>query len=252
MTKLLSILLILAGLQMGSIAQDASAPVLAQRGCACHCAPDQVTFRVWQQKYGPPDRFAAQAIREWFNNKTEHLILLGQSAKGMWSLETQETDTEGAIYSNLVCTTIEGKRKVFSVIKGLEVTYEMKASFLGSLVLRRLGQLAKSGQWDVGSLIPVQLPPPSKPPALIFHEKGKPETEGYGWSLNVKARDGQMVRVERSAGCCNYFRGAKCFGGVRDDAQGEIWWILVKTAGSDNCAARWHSIRLIDKAPVKQ
>jgi hypothetical protein len=67
--------------------------------------------------------------------KTELLILLGRSSQGLWSVETQYTDAGAELYADLVCTTIEGKRKVFSVIKG---DYGVNASSLASRVLRRL------------------------------------------------------------------------------------------------------------------
>lgn len=278
MVKLLS-LLILAGLQIGSIDLYSNAHPLPQ-GCACHCETDTAIFRVWQQKDGPADLFAANTIGRWLDriiantgafSKTELLIILGRSAKGIWSVETLETDNEGAIYADLVLTTREGKRQVFRLVKsfGLETLYfpdlpkgASKQEFtrrrlqllrdIKTRVMRRLSQLAKSGQWDAGLLIPVQLPLLLKPPALVFHEKGKLETETYVWSLSVRAKNRRLVRITRGGGCCDYFRGAKCFGGVADDANGETWWVLVKSAGGDNCGAKWHSIRLTHAAPLTQ
>ncbi len=255
-------------------------------GCACHCATDTAAFQVWQQKHGPPDSFAAKAVGMWFNRiltprttgqmftKTELLILLGRSAKGIWCVEAQMTDNEGAIYADLVCTT-KGKRKVIAVIKGFTIELEMGQikpegvsepelsrrreqvvqKKLNTLVLRRLRQLAKTGQWDAAILNPMQLPLLSKPPALIFHEEGKPDTEGYGWSVNVKAKGGRLERVVRhrppGGFLAWYFRAAKCFGGVKD-ASGETWWVLVKTALADTCSAEWYSIRLTHSASAKQ
>jgi hypothetical protein len=260
--------LVLVALHIGSLDLYANAHPSPQ--CACHCETDMASFQVWQAKDGPPDRFVAKAIRRWFNriitdsntqpfSKTEHLLLLGRSGKGNWSVESQLTDAEGAVYTNLVCTSIAGKRKVFPLVERL---YDMTASpsatsfasSLAALVLRRLRRLAKSGQWDVGSLIPVQLPLLAKPPALVFHPKGKRDSDEYVWSLSVKRKDGRLVRIEREQpGCCGlFFAGAKCFGGVTDDANGETWWILVKTVSTDNCGGRWYSIRLTNEAPVKQ
>ena len=93
-------LLMAAGLQVFGL--DAVSDVSPQ-GCACHCATDTAVLRVWQTKDGPPDRFAAKAIRRWFDrmgthsnteafSKTELLILLGRSSQGIWSVETQYSD----------------------------------------------------------------------------------------------------------------------------------------------------------------
>jgi len=267
MLKLLTFLVLVA-LHSGSLGLCANAHPSPQ--CACHCETDMASFQVWQAKDGPPDRFAAKAIRRWFNrmttdsntqpfSKTEHLLLLGRSGKGNWSVESQLTDGEGVVYTNLVCTSIAGKRRVFPLVEKL---YDMTespsassfASSLAALVLRRLRGLAKSGQWDVGSLIPVQLPLLSKPPALVFHYKGKRDNDEYVWSLSVRRRDGRLVRIESERPYCSgsFFAGAKCFGGVTDDANGETWWILVKTVSTDTCGARWYSIRLTNRASVKQ
>jgi hypothetical protein len=267
MLKPLTIFLMVA-LHIGSI--NLCANVYPSPQCACHCATDTASFQVWKAKDGPPDRFVAKAIRRWFNRiitdshtqsfgKTEHLILLGRSSKGNWSVESLLTDAEGAVYINLVCTNIEGKRKLFPLVKGV---YDMTespsassfASSLASLVLRRLRWLAKSGQWDVGLLIPMQPPLLSKPPTLVFQEKGKRGEDEYVWSLSIRTKDGRLVRIERMRpGCCgSFFAEAKCFGGVTDDTNGETWWILVKTVSTDNCGASWYSIRLTHRAPVKQ
>lgn len=296
MVKLLTIL-VLAGLQIGSLGLYANAHP-SPRGCPCHCAPDQASFRVWQQKDGPADRFAADTIGRWLDRiigntgalvKTELLILLGRSAKGTWGVETWETDGEGAIYANLVVTTSEGKRQVFPLIRrfGLDSLYfpnlpegatkqestRRRLQLLRDLkarIMRRLSRLVKSGQWDAGSLTPVQLPLPSKAPALVFqHTKDYPCSEvnhasnenGYKsmnrprpntWSLYVRAKNRRLVRIRRGGTFCEEFNGAKCFGGVTDDANGETWWILVKTSGADSCGGEWHSIRLTNSAPVKQ
>jgi hypothetical protein len=273
MVKLLS-LLILVALQIGSLDLYTNAhPLLSQKsgqgitnpnswGCACHCATDTVAFQVWQHKDGAPDRFAAKAIGRWFNrmtprsetesfSKTELLILMGKSGKGIWSIETQMTDGGAEIYADLVCTTVKGKRKVFPLIIGL---YDVNASSLVSLILRRLRQFARSRQWDAGSLISVKLPLLTRPPALIFHEKGKLGDEGYVWSLDVKAKNGRLLRItrrDRADSGEGFFRAAKCFGGVKDDS-GETWWILVKTAFADNCSTCWYPIRLTHGAPAKQ
>lgn len=292
MVKLLSFL-VLAGLQIGNIDLYASVCPSPQ-GCACTCTPDTAIFRVWQQKDGPPDHFAAKTIRGWLTRlvtnpgaftNTELLILLGRSAKGLWSVETLETDNEGAIYTDLVLTTSAGKRQVFSLIKrfGLDSLYfpnlregASKQEFasrrvqvvrdLNARIMRRLSQLAKSGQWDVGLLVPVQLPLLSKPPALVFNQKREPCSDerltsnengsrslnrprSNAWSLYVRAKDRRLVRIRSGGRYCEYFRGAKCYGGVTDDETGETWWILVKTAGGDSCGAEWHSIRLTHVAP---
>lgn len=263
-------LLILSGLQIGSVDPYANARALLlqragrgvtnpdSRGCACHCDTDTATFRVWHQKDGPPDRFAARTIGRWFNrlksntdalSKTELLILLGRSAKGIWSLETQETDAGAEIHTDLVCVTVGGRRKVFPVINGLFIS-DVNESALSSRVLRRLRQLAKSGSWDVDLLIPPQLPLLSKPPALVFREQGKPDDEksSYSWSLSIRGKNGRLVRITGERGpagsVVQYFRAAKCFGGVRDDANAVTWWIMVKTAAVDNCSTSWYSIRL--------
>jgi hypothetical protein len=247
-------LLMAAGLQIFGLHAVSNA---SPQGCACNCTPDTAVFRVWQRKDGPADRFAANAIRSWFDrmgadetlrtngtseafSKTELLILLGRSTQGIWSVETQYTDAGGEVYTDLVCTTIEGKRKVVSVIKGDEVN----SSSLASLVLRRLRRLAKNGRWHPDSVIPVRLPLQTKPPSLVLRETGKPDDEAYAWRLNVRTRDGRIVRIKtKRAGFVDFFRGAKCFGGVIDDANGETWWILVKTAAIDNCSSEWRSIR---------
>lgn len=274
MVRLVS-LVVLAGLQIGSINLYAGPhPLLLQksgqgitnpdsRGCACHCETNTAALRVWQQKDGPPDRFAAKAIGRWFDrriprsetepvSKTELLILMGKSGKGIWSIETMISDAGGEIFADLVCTTVKGQRKVFPLIEELFVG-DVNASSLVSLVLRRLRQLANRRQWDVGSIIPVQHPLLPRAPALVFHEYGKVDSEGYGWRLNARARDGRLTRIVRvrpGPGFA-YFRDAKCFGGVNDD-HGETWWVLVKTAFGDNCSAEWHSIRLTHSAPAKQ
>jgi hypothetical protein len=104
--------------------------------------------------------------------------------------------------------------------------------------------LAKSGRWDADSLVPVPLPLLRRPPSLVFRETGKPEDEGYAWRLNIRTREGRLVRIKtKQAGFVDFYRGAKCFGGVTDDVNGETWWILVKTAAIDNCSAEWRSIR---------
>lgn len=287
MVKLVS-LVILVGLLIGSveICADAS-PLLIQKsgqvitnprggGCACHCETDTASFRVWQQKDGAADLFAAKTISKtiyrpisempprgsgMWQTRSELLILLGRSAKGIWTVETQVTDNEGAIYTDLVCTTIDGKHKRFPVVKRFDFQFDVGSRAeqvlrrrLNALVLRRLRQLAKRGQWDADSLIPVQLPLLSKPPALVFREQGNPDDEKYSWSLKVKAKNGRLVPItgDKSSGflVCS-FRAAKCFGGVIDGANGEIWWILVKTAATDTCGAGWCSIRLTNGAPAK-
>jgi hypothetical protein len=267
--------LVLVALHIGSLDLYTNAhPLLSQKsgqgitnpdsqGCACHCETDTVAFQVWQYKDGAPDRFAAKAIGRWFNrltprsetesfSKIELLILMGKSGKGIWSIETQKTDAGAEIYADLVCTTVKGKRKVFPLIRELFVG-DVNASSLVSLVLRRLRQATRNRQWDAGSLIPVKLPLLTRPPALIFHEKGSPGDEGYAWSLDVKAKNGGLLRIrrERADSGGYFFRAAKCFGGVKDDS-GETWWILVKAAFLDNCSADWHSIRLTYGAPAKQ
>ena len=280
MAKLVS-LVILAGLQIGSIDLDASAyPSLLQKsrqgitnprggGCACHCDTDTASFRAWQQKDGPADLFAAKIISKTIDrplttmsSRTELFILLGRSAKGIWTLETQVPDNEGSIYTDLVCITIDGKHKVFPVVKSFDFPsgkgHQELRRKLNALVLRRLRQLAKSGRWDADLLVPVQLPLLSKPPALVLREKGKPDNEkyGYSWTLSIRGKNGRLVRItgERGpAGSVVYnFRAAKCFGGVTDEANGVTWWIMVKTAAIDGCGASWYSIRLTHNAPVKQ
>src|SRR6266571_4404818 len=284
-------LLALVGLEIGSIDLFVNAYPLPsrksrqgianpdRRGCACHCETDTAVFRIWQQRDGPPDRFAANTIGRWFSrlmtsgcrgeafSKTELLILLGRAKKGTWTVESRQSDGEGGIYIDLVLTTSEGKRKVFGVTKGLEAFVQsppepegelrqlrVLRKHLGVRVMRRLGQLAKSGQWDAGLLVPVDLPLLSKPPALVFREEGKPADEGYRWSLNVKAKNGQLVRIIRGKAFpgIGYFRAATCFGGVADEANAEIWWILVKTAVGDGCGASWYSIRLVHRPPTQQ
>ncbi|MEN3335254.1 MAG: hypothetical protein V7641_4619 [Blastocatellia bacterium] len=252
--------LFIVSLQIASTAPYVEAHLLPQ-GCACHCDPDTATVRIWQQKDGQPDRFVARAMARWLNRidtdiptrayaRTELLILLGKSAKGVWSVETQKTDAGAEIYSNLVCTTVSGRRKVFPMVKGL---FSVKPSLLASLVLRRLRQLARRGQWDTGSLTPVQLPLLSKPPALVLHEKGTNGYMGYVWRLNLRAKNGRIVQIARGSDSePGFYRGAKCFGGVLDDANGETWWVLVKTAFIDNCSAEWRSIHLPYEVPAKQ
>jgi hypothetical protein len=142
MAKLLSFF-VLGALQIGSLHTNARALALQKsrqgisnsgQGCACHCATDTAVLRVWQPKHGPADQFAVNAIRRWFKELTkpfpdsgassplpydwriarsELLILLGRSVKGAWSMEAQRTDNEGAIYADLVRTTIKGKRMSF-------------------------------------------------------------------------------------------------------------------------------------------
>lgn len=296
MVKLLSIMA-LAALQIGSIDLFASAHPLP-RGCPCNCGPNQGSFRVWQQKEGPADRFAAKTIGRWFEkiiadsgtlSMTELLILMGRSAKGIWSIETLFREGEGDVYTDLVLTTREGKRHVFPLTRRLylDTLYypeppegareqeftRRRARLLRELhsrVIRSLSQLARSGQWDAGSLTPVKLPLPSKPPALVFkHKKGDPCSEvnhasnenasrlmnrswPNTWTLYIRAKDRRLVRIKRGGAYCEDFNGAKCFGGVTDDANGEIWWILVKTSGADSCAAEWHSIRLTNSTRLTQ
>ena len=272
MVKVVS-LVILAGLQIGSIDVYANAfPLLIQKsgitnprsgGCACHCETDTASFRVWQQKDGPPDRFASKIISKTIDrpitdmsSKTELLILLGRSAKGLWTVETQVPDNEGTIYTDLVCTTSDGKHKVFPVVKSFGLSgmgQQVLRRKLYALVLRRLHQLAKSGRWDADLLIPVQLPLLANPPSLVFREKGDPDSEGYVWSLYFRRKDRRLVRIARGGGgYVSNFRAAKFFGGVTDDAKGVTWWIMVKTAAIDTCGASWYSIRLAHSAPVKQ
>ncbi len=281
MARLLS-MLVLAGLQVGSISLYADAGQDCG-GCPCPCGTDQAVVRVWRQKDGPPDRFAARAISSRFDkmaadNKTELLVVLGRSARGVWGVEATDSNGTGSFYINLVCTTIDGKRQVFPLIKHSDEAHNVQRSSLASLTLRRLRQLARSGQWDVGSLAPVQLPPRLKPPSLVYREKGKAAYEkasaaamdrlqnamteenmraynalGYVWTLNVRGRDGRLMRVERGSHCDNgNFAGAKCFGGIADDANGETWWILVKHTASHTCWATWHSIRLQRGTAAKQ
>src|SRR6266571_2493137 len=239
-------LLALVGLEIGSIDLFVNAYPLPsrksrqgianpdRRGCACHCETDTAVFRIWQQRDGPPDRFAANTIGRWFSrlltsgcrgeafSKTELLILLGRAKKGTWTVESRQSDGEGGIYIDLVLTTSEGKRKVFGVTKGLEAFVQsppepegelrrlrVLRKHLGVRVMRRLGQLAKNGQ-------------------LVRIIRGK-AFPGIG-----------------------YFRAAKCFGGVADEANAEIWWILVKTAVGDGCGASWYSIRLVHRPPTQQ
>src|SRR5437870_3797895 len=79
----------------------------AWQGCAYHCATDTAVFQVWQPKKGTPDRFIAQAIGKWrtMEGEFELLPLMGQSSRGLWSVETQLTDAGGELYTDLVCTT---------------------------------------------------------------------------------------------------------------------------------------------------
>lgn len=120
--------------------------------------------------------------------------------------------------------------------------------------MRRLGQLAKSGQWDAGVLVPVEPPLISKPPALVFREEGKPEDQGYSWSLYVRTRNRRLAPIIRGRARpgIGYFRAAACFGGVTDSSNGETWWVLVKTGGTDSCGAAWYSIRLQHDVPFKE
>ena len=255
-------------------------------GCACPCGPGTATFRIWQQKDGHPDRFAVNAVRRWLHGltrvfaeressstaktprtrMTELLILLGRSPRGAWSLEAYEGDPDG-IYANLVCTTTDGKRKVFLLLKQLDISEKLfkrvaadglkdpdvfgdlkrhpqvlrsVESSVASYVSQRLRRLATSGQWDADALVPVDLPPPSEFPALVFRPRGAPESS-MDWTLSLRTKDRRLLSITKGG---SYFHGAKSFGGVRDDSNGQIWWILIKTAYADSCGTEWHSIRL--------
>ena len=65
------------------------------------------------------------------------------------------------------------------------------------------------------------------------------------WTLSVRTKDRRLVRIMKSG--WSYFHGAKSFGGVSDESNGQIWWILIKTAGTDSCGTEWHSIRLAQR-----
>ena len=262
-------LVILGMLQIGSLEPYANALSIQKPqqgisnpgfGCACPCGVHTATFRTWQQKDGPPDQFSGKAIRRWLHGlnkvyadtgssspakgpkirRTELLILLGRSPRGLWSLEAHED--EAGIRADLVCTTMQAKRKVFRVVEALDIYLQSVESSLASRVSRRLRQLAKTGQWDRDSLVPVDLPLRSEFPALVFRPRGAPESS-TDWTLSVRTRDRRLVRIMKGG---SYFRGAKSFGGVRDDANGQIWWILINTAGGDACYTEWLPIRLIE------
>ncbi|HEU4390799.1 MAG TPA: hypothetical protein VFV34_23545 [Blastocatellia bacterium] len=245
-------LVILAGIQTRAPASGAEYPSMPQ-GCACHCFPDTVVTSVWQQKHGSPSRFAARMAARWFHStrtlpvigpieNSEAFILLGSSQKGVWALEILEIDNGGEVYANLVCVSVNNKRKVFRLITGVTV---INRAALASIIARGLRRLERKRQWDPASIVPVQLPLPSKPPKLILREKGQPDDREYLWTLSIRTPDRRLVRITHArpnmAG--GYFRGAKCFGGVTDDAKGATWWILVKTAQADSCDATWYSIR---------
>jgi hypothetical protein len=218
---------------------------------ACHCATDTAIVQVWKTRYGTPDRFVASAVNRWARNiltsqfigKTEQLILLGKSLKGVWSVESQFTDGGGELYTYLICTDVKGKRKVFPLIS--ELSYESTSSHK-KIVLRKLQQLIKIGKWDVASMIPLTLTLSSKPPVIIFREKGEQYTEKYTWSLYVKNRENRSILIRRQQADSTglFFNEAKCFGGVIDNEGGEIWWVLIKTHQSEWCCSEWRSIRL--------
>ena len=231
---------------------------LSGDGCACHCSTDTVMFHVWQPRNGPPERYIAKTIVNWYRRletpgkgwaKTELMVLLGTSPQGIWTVETQIPDNSGEIQSKLVCTTIEGKRKTFPLI--IELSQD-SPSMLRSAILGRLKWLRRKGRWDAGSMLPVRLPLLSKAPALVLHETGKPSDDQYRWTLSVRTKDGRLARIDQQkrASFGWYYRDAKCFGGVQDEANGETWWIIVKTALSDTCGATWHPIRLTNQIPV--
>src|SRR5262245_15939128 len=122
-------LLLLAGIQISSIQPYAHGHPAGQ-GCPCHCATDLVVFWDLKQRAGPADRFAASGSGKWVDGwespskefrttqgytKIDLLVLLGSSAKGIWAVEARTTE-RGDIYSDLVCMTIDGRRKVFPLM----------------------------------------------------------------------------------------------------------------------------------------
>jgi hypothetical protein len=217
----------------------------------CHCATDTTIVQVWQTRYGAPDQFAASAVNRWNQNtltsqvfpKTEQLIILGKSPKGVWSIASTCDDGEPSIQANLVCTNVKGKRKVFPLIP--ELPY-MDNSSLRGIVLRKLRLLAKTGDWDVASMTPVTLLLRSKHPMPVFREKGKQDDEGYTWSLYIKNRENRFIQIKRQLPgfVADFFNAAKCFGGVIDNGGAEIWWVLIKTHSAEWCFSEWRSIRL--------
>jgi len=277
MLKLLS--LVVLALQLGTLAPDtqASTPQKSRQeisypayGCACHCDTSTASLRIWQQKDGPADRFAVRAIGRWFYARekfTRHpppsppsgpgqfareelLVLLGLNTEGVWALELLVTDAGGETYIDLVCTTNEGKRKTLPVAAGLLPSQMFSSAKLFpaplvSRVSRRLRQLAKTGRWHPDSLVPVELPLLSRAPALVFRPKRHPNGN-WSWTLSARSKDGRLVPIQREgpAPVLEFFQGARLFGGIKDVANGETWWVLTKTLQSDNCGAEWRSIRL--------
>ena len=266
---------VLGAIQIGSLHLNANARALAlqksgwqieypHHSCACHCSTETATLRIWQKKDGPADRFAVKMVSRWFHAletfsdvvgsdsparppkyaRVELLTLLGRDSNGVWALEVMETDGGAEFYVDLVCTTNEGKRKVLPVVKGVP-SDELVKSSLASRVSRRLHQLVQNDQWDPTSLIPVPLPLLSKPPWFVFRPKHHANGM-WNWTLSVRARDGRLVRIKtvRPEQVVEHLSGVEYFGGVTDDANGETWWILIKTEQEHNCSAQWHSIRL--------
>jgi len=250
-------IVLLIAIQVGSLGSTAKAD-RPDYGCACDCSTDTVRFQVWQQRDGPPDRYIAKTIVNWYARletqkkgwaKTELMVLLGTSPQRIWTVETRMLDNRGEIESNLVCTTIEGKRKTFPLIIKLS---QYSPSAFRSAILPRLQRLRRKGRWDAGSMVPVRLPLLWTAPRLVLHETGQPSDDLYRWTLSVRMKDGRLARIDRQniASYGWYYRDAKCFGGVQDEANGETWWIIVKTALDDTCRATWHSIRLTNQIAV--
>ena len=99
MLKITSVLL-LGALQIGSLEPYANALSLQKSrqaisnpgfGCACPCGVHTATFRTWQQKDGPVDRFTVNAIGKWFHGLTRLYTDIGASHSAE-SPEVRRTD----------------------------------------------------------------------------------------------------------------------------------------------------------------